>query len=170
MREDRLLAVVFVSFAIALVAMILLVVTAIDVGRDKPSLIEPAVEDTFERVAKLYPEVKIGDATRMSVLMDLAYMHAKSGMAATGRQSHDGFDERARIMFRYSLNNPREICAESWKWQEEASDFDLWKEAFKSWKASRGHWDVLTSKHTAYGYAKAKGSNGIWYFCVITGE
>lgn len=40
-------------------------------------------------------------------------------------------------------------------------------EMFKCWKQSPGHWRTAKTRHEYFGAGMAKGSNGIWYACII---
>jgi hypothetical protein len=86
-------------------------------------------------------------------------------MAASLRQSHDGFLRRAAGLLR-----PAEICAESWAWQANCSEAELWAEAVRCWQQSRGHWGVASVRHTRIGAAMARGSDGRWFFTILTEE
>lgn len=132
-------------------------------------VIGPIDEEPILAAARKYPAVNVIDSERSNLLMDLAHTHAHA-MAGAYAQSHVAFDSRAAIMFKNGFEKPYEICAESWNWQENLSQRELWEEAFKSWSKSPGHWGVCAKKHKAYGYAMSKGRNGIWYFCIIAGD
>ena len=90
-----------------------------------------------------------------------------SYMARVGQQGHQGFDRRYERLRRQGFRNVAEICAESWPWQRDDSRLDLWRDAFKLWRQSPGHWSVAGRRHRAYGAGQARGRNGIWYSCII---
>ncbi len=115
------------------------------------------------------PGVRVHRSSRNDLLMSLAKEHAES-MASRERQDHDGFIARAATVAKELKLSAAEICAESWASQSSDSEASLWMEAFRSWKRSPKHWIVAGRRHAAYGYAMSKGSDGIWYFCIIAGN
>lgn len=91
--------------------------------------------------------------------------------ADRNRQGHVDWDNRSQRIIQLSgFRRVREICAESWPEEVNASEDDLWKSAFKSWVQSPGHWTVAGVRHDAFGKGLAKGSNGIWFMCIIVGD
>lgn len=41
------------------------------------------------------------------------------------------------------------------------------KECFHSWHHSKGHWEYCNGRCRYYGFAIARGTNGVWYACGI---
>ena len=100
-------------------------------------------------------------------LMQLASEHANY-MARIGVQGHQEFDSRFQKIIQAGVGRTAaEICAESWDWQVSESMYALGWEMFKCWSQSPGHWSVASKKHIYFGAAMAKGSNGVWYSCII---
>ena len=96
-------------------------------------------------------------------LNELAQKHAQS-MADRRHQSHYGFGQRAAaIRAKFSRAQAAEICAESWRWQVNATPREQWAEYVKCWKQSPGHWRVASRKHRLIGVGSARGKNNIWY-------
>ena len=91
--------------------------------------------------------------------------------AAHQTQGHQNWDVRKAEMLRVLEGyNCEEICAESWSWQKDLSDEELWQEAVDCWRQSSGHWEVASKRHDLVGFAKRMGHNGIWYFTLIAAD
>ncbi|MCK9569808.1 CAP domain-containing protein [Candidatus Pacearchaeota archaeon] len=99
-----------------------------------------------------------------------AQKHAEY-MASVRVQEHQNWSSRkSRCEAAVGLRC-EEIVAESWPNRSYAGDDDQWKrEAFGSWKFSSGHWEVARKAHTRVGWGRARGGNGVWYFCVIAAD
>ena len=91
-------------------------------------------------------------------------------MAQVCQQGHQNFQERYDKIQQELKLGAAEICAESWPEQINDSYYDLGVEMFKCWKQSPGHWEVASKKHKYCGIEMAKGSNGIWYACILVAE
>lgn len=92
-------------------------------------------------------------------------------MARHKRQgAHHGFQERYDEVKEKLGLHAVEITAESWVWQGQCSQDELWEEAVKCWKTSPGHWRIASVPHKALGMAMAKGRNGIWYFVCLVAD
>jgi len=107
-------------------------------------------------------------------LQAYAEAHAR-WMAEHERQSHDeGQRRRWGTRFQEIMKTtgfmPREILAESWEWQRDYSEAELWAEAMKCWEQSKGHWAIASVAHRWAGAALAKSERGIWYFAVIVAD
>jgi hypothetical protein len=64
-----------------------------------------------------------------------------------------------------------EILTESWLWEAEWSESQLWEAAMKDWRTvGGGHWAIASVAHKFVGWAMAKGSSGRFYFCVIVAD
>jgi hypothetical protein len=108
------------------------------------------------------------DSPRHPLLQRLAGEYA-AAMARKGRQDgHHGFAKRAAEIQRELGLQAREITAESWRWEANASEAELWQSAMDAWRSSAGHWAVASRPHTWAGAAMAKSRRGVWFFCVIT--
>ena len=121
----------------------------------------------------LFPSVCSADtyeifkSPRDPVLDQLA-MESAQRQADLRLQGHHRWER----VFQWLLANKgwhryKEICAETWERQENASYDICWAEAFKCWNQSPGHWAVACRQHTRIGFGLANGSNGIWYFSII---
>jgi uncharacterized protein YkwD len=88
-------------------------------------------------------------------------------MAAVQEQGHQGFVLRAAWLRSRGFRHVAEICAESWPWQRNDSERELWTDAFWAWRQSPGHWSVAGRRHRAYGGALAQSREGVWYSCII---
>jgi hypothetical protein len=119
----------------------------------------------------LYDGANVCFSTPHHLMMKLATEHAVS-MAASHHQSHNGFDQRYALMQKEITDciSFAEICAESWSWQADDSMEDLGKEMFKCWEQSEGHWKIASVKHKYFGCDMKRGSNNIWYACIIVGD
>ena len=63
-----------------------------------------------------------------------------------------------------------EVTAESWPDQKNYTPEELGQEFIKCWKQSKGHWNIVRSRHRFFGADMAQGKNGIWYACIIVGD
>jgi hypothetical protein len=119
---------------------------------------------------KLYSGAHVCDSEQHPLLMEMATRHA-AYQAKYNTQGHQLFDERVeelqKTMGKYQY---AEICAESWKRQENDPLLDLGKEMFLCWEQSRGHWSVAKLAHKYFGADMAKSSKGIWYACIIVAD
>jgi hypothetical protein len=99
-------------------------------------------------------------------LSRLAQNHANY-MARVRFQGHQGwgsgrFQESKQVT---GCGTASEICNESWP------NVSIWEaslESWRAWKTSSGHWRTANGRPIFYGAAIARGSNGIWYSCIIT--
>lgn len=142
----------------------LLLVLVFNLGCTSQEIGNPGLEP-FQLATSAYPGVWVHKSTKSQLLMDLAYQHA-SDMARRGQQDHRGFAGRAKQIGRPA----QEVCAESWPWQHDLHETDLWIEALDCWRASSGHWNVISKSHEHYGYGLSKSNDGIWYFCVLVAD
>lgn len=95
-------------------------------------------------------------------------------MAHHKRQGHQGWDQRKsacerRLRYPYRLN---EVCAESWPGATKA---EAATQMYEAWYATRiyegkGHWGAINRPAKIYGFAMARGTNGVWYACGIIGR
>ena len=101
------------------------------------------------------------------VLDVFAQAHAER-QAACCCQGHQGFEKRAaKLLAMFPGRQVAEICAESWRWQAECSEAELWAEAVHCWRQSPGHWSVACRRHWRIGAGLAKGNNGVWYATIL---
>jgi hypothetical protein len=102
--------------------------------------------------------------------MAMASRHANY-QALHNQQGHQLFELRVNELYS-TLGQYKyaEIAAESWLWQVDATMLELGTEMFKCWRQSPGHWGVASKKHKYFGADMAKGSKGLWYACIITGD
>jgi len=101
------------------------------------------------------------------LLQELAAEHA-AYQASRRRQGHQRFGARfARVTKELGQVRCAEIVAESWPWLKDAELAAVGEDMYKSWRQSRGHWLVAKKRHQFIGAEMAKGSNGIWYACLI---
>jgi hypothetical protein len=122
------------------------------------------------RAGESYPGARVCESRRHELLMELAQKHAKY-MAERDTQGHQNFQKRFDAVVDAGLgSSAAEICAESWRWQEDDSPDQLGREMFKCWKSSRGHWSVASKPHKYFGAAMAKGESGTWYACIIVAD
>jgi len=110
----------------------------------------------------------ITTGTNDPVLQLYAQQHADR-QARQCRQGHQQWDRRYReLAIRLPLHADfTEIAAESWPWQTREQSAP---EMFTCWRHSPGHWRVANGSCAIYGYAMARGRNGIWYGCGITAQ
>lgn len=99
------------------------------------------------------------------ILQRAAQAHADY-QARVGVQGHQFWDRRAVLLMEFmpDCHEFREVANESWPGQ---GIRDAAKEMYRSWKLSPGHWSAVNGRCSYYGYAMARGSNGIWYACGI---
>ena len=101
------------------------------------------------------------------ILDTFAQAHAQR-QAACCYQGHQGFEKRAvKLLTVFPGRQVAEICAESWCWQADCSEAQLWAEAVRCWRQSPRHWSVAGRRHWRIGCGLAKGENQIWYLTVI---
>ena len=102
------------------------------------------------------------------ILNALVQQHANK-MATICYQSHNGWEYRYRAALKVisTARTASEICAESWPWQRNANWTEQWAEYEYCWKQSPGHWSVAKLRHKFIGVSSARGSNGVWYGCLI---
>jgi len=119
---------------------------------------------------RIFPGVHVCESALNSILMEMATRHALY-QADKNTQGHQLFDQRVKELFKtlgqYAY---AEICAESWKWQENESMMVLGQEMYKCWRQSTGHWSVASEKHVYFGADMAKSKKGIWYACIIVAD
>lgn len=109
----------------------------------------------------------IRTGTHDPTLQFYAEQHA-AYMASVGIQGHQGWDGRFNRLNAYKPGYLfQEIAAESWPWQDQKESAP---EMFKSWRQSPGHWAAANGRCDLYGYAMARGRNGIYYGCGIVGR
>ncbi len=119
---------------------------------------------------KVFPGANVCKSELNPILQEMATRHAKY-QASHNKQGHQLFDQRVKELtktlgkYKYA-----EIAAESWKRQANAPMSELGKEMFESWKQSSGHWKVASTSHKYFGADMAKGSNGIWYACILVAD
>ena len=131
---------------------------------------KPDLHNTSEGLIEAglqFPGANVCKSEPHPLLMELATKHAEY-QARVRTQGHQNFNKRSQEIMNAGLGRETaEICAESWKRQENDSMFDLGWEMFKCWKESPGHWSVASKQHRYFGADMAKGSNGVWYSCII---
>lgn len=115
--------------------------------------------------------VKCFEGKEHATLKQAAREHAV-WMARNQTQGHQGWDRRKASIQRDVKINVEEVCAESWADQSPKAAAN---EMFHSWYATRiypnqGHWGAINRKAKIYGFAMARGSNGVWYACGIVGR
>lgn len=141
--------------------------TEIPTVPEKPAF-SPSVMGIIE-AGKKYPGAKVCFSESHPILMALASNHCQY-MARTGIQGHQGFNKRFQELQKIGLMGAAEICAESWPWEANEPMYKLGWGMFKSWRTSNGHWRTASAKHRYFGADMAKGSNGIWYACIIVAD
>ncbi len=129
-------------------------------------LLATAESRPIERAGASFPGAAVHRSPWNPQLAIAAQQHADR-MAREQRQGHQDWDRRFQELRQAGFAHPVEICAESWPWQAEESEEDLWKDAFRSWRHSAGHWRTAGQVQRAYGAGLAQGRNRIWYFCII---
>jgi uncharacterized protein YkwD len=99
------------------------------------------------------------------VLQRAAEEHA-AYQARVQVQGHQDWSKRVQVLMKAlpGCTEFRECCNESWPDQNVN---DAAKEMFRSWKLSPGHWSAINGKCSYYGYAMARGKNGVWYTTAI---
>lgn len=115
---------------------------------------------------RVYPGARVCESEPQPLLMRLAAEHA-AYQAEHRRQGHQGFQGRYERITAAGLGPSAEICAESWPWQDSEGLEALGAEMFRSWGHSPGHWRVASAPHRWFGAGMARGSNGIWYSCIL---
>lgn len=84
------------------------------------------------------------------------------------RGGHHNWDARFQELVATGLAKSfGEINAESWKRQEGCNPVELWTEAFRCWKQSKGHWGVASKCFKWFGAGLAKSSRGIWFMTIV---
>jgi fermentation-respiration switch protein FrsA (DUF1100 family) len=84
------------------------------------------------------------------------------------RGGHHNWDRRFQALVATGLAKTfGEINSESWKRQEDNNPVELWTEAFRAWKQSKGHWGVASKRHALFGAALEKSSQGLWYMTIV---
>jgi hypothetical protein len=127
----------------------------------------------FWPVIKAWPVIKLAfpayASKHVPALNELAQGHANY-MASVRVQGHQGW-ESGRFMASLTVgySTASEICAESWPEQVNLPEIDLWFEAARCWRdySPNGHWTVASVQHAGIGIGLARGSNNVWYMCVI---
>jgi hypothetical protein len=137
-----------------------------------------AADSPLVAAAKLYPGVRFHEGVRDPLLVQLAQTYSEQ-MAAINSQSkgwgrrregHFGWDARyATIRSQLGLRGV-EVSAESWDRQANASPPEIGRTMFESWRASSGHWRVVSTPHKRYGDGLAKSRRGIWFAAVIIAD
>ena len=112
----------------------------------------------------------IFDSPSHPLLENIAVEFADWMAKHRGQGAHHGFQKRYDQIKEETGMGATEITAESWIWQEDCNQDELWEEAVKCWKQSPGHWRVANKVHKAVGSAMKKGRNGIWYFVAIVAD
>jgi hypothetical protein len=82
--------------------------------------------------------------------------------AAIRAQGHWNWQSRVGQLYREMPDccEFSEVCNESWPGQDaEAAAHEM----YRSWRLSPGHWSAVNGSCDYWGYAMARGSNGIWY-------
>lgn len=98
------------------------------------------------------------------VLQAMASRHAQY-QASVGKQGHQHFASRVQELYRDmpDCHEFSEVAAESWPDQDEMTAA---MDAYRSWKASDGHWAAVNGACAFYGYAMCyRPKNRIWYSC-----
>lgn len=131
----------------------------------------PVTEPVLIAAAMLFPGVRFQEGERDPLLVELAQGYAEQ-MAAINSQSkrgqgHFGWDARYRTIREELGMKAVEVSAESWDRQADAPMDEIGRTMFESWKASSGHWRVVSTPHKRYGDGLAKSRRGIWYAAII---
>lgn len=145
-----------------------------EVKKEKPKPVEPvaprfsADAEGLIKGGQKFPGARVCFSTPHPILMELASRHAQY-MASTRTQGHQNFNARFQeaVGRLGDVYTAKEICAESWPWQANASMDVLGWEMFKCWRQSAGHWSVAGNQFKYFGAAMARGTSGIWYACII---
>ena len=116
-----------------------------------------------------YPGAKVCESKAHRLLMQLAQEHAEY-MAEAHQQGHQNFQSRWNEIDKKLDMSASEIAAETWDRQSDSPMEEVATEMFKSWEQSRGHWNVASQTHKLFGAGLAKGTNGIYYGCIITAD
>lgn len=125
-----------------------------------------------------YPGVRFQEGTRDDLLVRLAQEYAGQ-MAAIDSQSkgwgrrregHFGWDARSATIRRQLGLRGVEVSAESWDRQANAPMPEIARTMFDSWKASTGHWKVVSTPHERYGDGLARSASGTWYAALIVAD
>jgi len=92
-----------------------------------------------------------------------------SRMCATKfRGGHHLWDKRFQELVETGLAKSfGEINSESWKRQEHETPVELWTEAFRAWRQSKGHWGVASKCWPLFGAAIRKSTQGLWYMTIV---
>ncbi|MGA2059101.1 MAG: hypothetical protein ABSG67_01370 [Thermoguttaceae bacterium] len=77
-------------------------------------------------------------------------------------QGHWNWESRVQQLYREmpDCGEFAEVCNQSWAGQDVESAAH---EMYRSWRLSPGHWSAVNGTCDYWGYAMARGSNGIWY-------
>ncbi len=122
--------------------------------------------------AKLFEGAHVCDGPQHPWLMQAAQEHAEI-QARQDRCGHQGFLRPGFYQeAEEATGDPAvaEIAAESWPEQTAADGPTLGADAFRSWRASPGHWRVASVPHKFYGAGMACSQTGIWYSTILTGD
>ena len=95
------------------------------------------------------------------LLMQEAADHSRE-QASRGRGGHHRWEERFhQINARLPAGlTAQEVCAESWPGQGLVAAA---QDCVHSWRRSSGHWEAVSTRHSAFGYDMQRGASGVWY-------
>jgi hypothetical protein len=132
------------------------------------STIEPTPDDVLLQAGRDIKVRSILTGRRHPVLQKMAEEQA-AYQARIQKQGHWNWKQRVKVLYRDMPDCGAfgECVAESWKNQ---STEDAAKEMYHSWKQSPEHWKAINGRCDYYGYAMAKGRNGVWYSCALFGH
>jgi uncharacterized protein YkwD len=106
------------------------------------------------------------DSPHIQLLDEMAAEHA-AYMARVQKLGHQYWGERFDRINKELGMCGKEICAQGWREQADATLQELRAEATKCWRRSKGHWATASRSHSGIGTGFSRGENGIWYICLI---
>lgn len=119
--------------------------------------------------ANSFPGAQVHHSTWSSALGASAQANSEQ-CCFLQRGGHHNWGDRFQALVGSGLAKSfGEINAESWKRQENCTPVELWLEAFRCWKQSKGHWSMASKRYHWFGSGIAKSSRGIYYMTIIAG-
>jgi hypothetical protein len=120
--------------------------------------------------ADAYPGVKFHHGERDPLLVRLAQETADT-LARRGEwgyrfDGHPGWDAKYQTIRKQLGMRAVEVSARSWRGQTVGIERGM----YDSWRASTGHWRVVSTPHKRYGEGIAKSRRGTYFSAVIVAD
>ena len=131
-------------------------------------------ESPLVAAARTYPGVRFQEGVRdpllVSMAEDCADLLAARGTQGYRRDGHPAWDERYGKIWEKLRMKPVEVTAQADRNLTNAPLVDVATNMYDAWQQSEGHWEVIEEPHARYGDAMAKGTEGVWFGCIITAD